>query len=59
MQCVECMCVEERDLSREGEQSSREGTRGENGSCRLIEREKERAETSSTTASICRLLDLT
>ena len=28
MQCGECMCVQERDLSREGEQSNREGDSG-------------------------------
>ena len=41
------MCVQERDLSREGEQSNREGDSGEeSGGCRLIqsvrERERER-----------------
>lgn len=41
MQCEECMCAQERDLSREGEQSNGEGTRGESRSCRLIETERE------------------
>lgn len=54
------MCI----IKRSGEQSNREGTRGESGSCRLIKRERERergeerTETSSTPASICRRLDL-